>query len=185
MAFKRNLAFPLAPTVGDDKKKKKKKKKTVKNPDGTITTYRTRRSGDIVKKTTTPSTKSTTPPSKPEPKRTRAEKKKDKAQSEAINKKFGFGKYEDPEKRKARKESMKAYDKQNRKRRRTARKTEREVIKAEKSNARYIKKVKKGKSPKVKLKGKRGAYKGKGGSEVKFCKPGASGKRKACKHNVG
>ena len=160
MVFKRNLAFPLAPTVGDDKKKKKKKKKKegtkpVKNPDGTITTYRTRRSGDIVKKTTTPRTIRTTPPSKPEPKITREEKKKNKAQSETINKKFGLGKYEDPKKKKARKESIKAFDKQSRKRKRTAKKTEREVIKAEKANARYVEKGKKGKSSKVKLKGER------------------------------
>jgi len=52
------VSQPLAVTqFPEDEKKKKQKKKTVTNPDGTITTIKTKKSGKKKIKTTTPASK--------------------------------------------------------------------------------------------------------------------------------
>jgi len=193
MAYKRNLSFPLAPTFEDpgDKKRKRKKKSTItKNADGTFTKSRTRRSGDVVKKTIKPRKKTPSKPAvkpTPEPRMTKEQKAKEQAIMDAFDKKHGRGKYETRADRRARtkpdRDAVKEWKKLERKRKQKARvekrQVKREVIRAEKGKS---KKSRPSKS-RVKLKGARPTNRG-GGSEAKWCRPGAKGKRKPCKLNV-
>ena len=93
MAYR--ISQPLAATQFDDDKKKKKKK-TVKNPDGTTTYIKTKRSGDIKKKTVKDRKKSTTPRTNTpieKDTRTREQKKADRELMERVDKKYGLSDY--------------------------------------------------------------------------------------------
>lgn len=93
MAYR--ISQPLAATQFDDDKKKKKKK-TVKNNDGTVTYIKTKRSGDIKKKTVKDRKKSTTSRTNPpveKDTRTREQKKKDRELMERVDKKYGLSDY--------------------------------------------------------------------------------------------
>ena len=132
----------------EDKKKKKKKKTTyTTNDDGSVTKTRTKRSGDIVKKTVKKPTRTSTPS---EPKvnyiRNSAQRKKETAiQKKADQMVEDKGLITAPT------------PKEKRKIKRTKKQVDREVIRAEKKSQPKYKK------PKSKLGSKKGAYKPKGG----------------------
>lgn len=158
-------------TANDPEDKKKKKKKTkptyTTNADGSVTKTRTKRSGDIVKKTVKKPTRTSTPS---EPKVIATRDKEQRKKETAIQKKAdqmvedkGLITAPTP--------------KEKRKIERTKRQVSREVIRAEKKSQPKYKK------PKSKLGSKKGAYKSKGGggdSSSNQCPPTKIGKGGKC-----
>jgi len=173
MAYR--ISQPLAETQFDDDKKKKKK--TVKNNDGTVTYIKTKRSGDIKKKTVKDRKKSkgtgfvpsqvTRPIEKDT--RTKQQKKEETAIQVAVDKKYGFGDYS--KEKKAKDKAIK----------REKREVKRETIRAERNKPTPKKQKEfKGKPSKNSIKPKR-----RGGSQQSSCKSSMKSKgRKPCKMNL-
>lgn len=188
MAYKRNLAFPLAPTVSDPGDKPKKKKR--KTNRATDREDRRKRKAEIKRQATKSRSglkadgtysvdvsgerKVKKKVAKIQKKIDKVSDKKDERQKKLV--KSGV-----------RRETRKNQLLQKQVEAKRVESGKQSQIKEKKDRSRSDdggNKKKKNTKFKTKLRGKRGAYKGKGGSEVKFCRPGAAGKRKACKHNV-